>query len=60
VPDYLRVLDNPRNNVQRVQEHAIENKQTVTVISRINGWLTVDPESMSRKSCYEKRKRTDI
>lgn len=32
----------------------------MTVISKINGWLTVDPENMSRKKCYENRKRTDI
>ena len=48
------------NNIEVAKNFAIENKQTVTVISKINGWLTVDPQTMSRKECYENRKRTDI
>ena len=39
---------------------AIKNKETVTVISKINGWLTVDPETMNRKDAYEKRRLSDI
>lgn len=33
---------------------------SVTVISRNNGWLTVDPKSMSRKNAFEKKMKGDI
>jgi hypothetical protein len=36
------------------------NHGTVTVISRNNGWLTVDPKTMSRKNCFEKKVKGDI
>ena len=38
----------------------LTNGATVTVISRNNGWLTVDPTSLSRKNCYEKKAKGDI
>jgi hypothetical protein len=34
--------------------------ETVTVISRNNGWLTVDPETMSRKNAYEKKVKGNL
>jgi|LauGreDrversion4_2_1035121.scaffolds.fasta_scaffold403001_2 hypothetical protein len=43
MPEYLRHLDNPINNFDRVKEQASQNKSSVTVISKINGWITVDP-----------------
>jgi len=30
------------------------------MISKINGWITVDPETMNRREAYEKRKLTNI
>ena len=30
------------------------------MISRNNGWLTVDPNTMSRKNAYEKKVKGDI
>ena len=32
----------------------------MTVISRNNGWLTVDPETMSRKNAYEKKVKGNL
>jgi hypothetical protein len=37
-----------------------EEGETVTVISRNNGWLTVDPENMSRKNAYEKKVKGNL
>ena len=54
------MLDNPSNNFDVVREAATQNKETVTVVSKINGWLTVDPETMNRREAYEKRKLTNI
>jgi hypothetical protein len=65
----LRPLDKPgksinhlllENNFDVVKKSAIESKQTLSVISRINGWLTVDPESMNRKDAFEKRKTSNV
>lgn len=36
------------------------NGETVTVISRNNGWLTVDPDTMSRKNAYEKKLKGNL
>ena len=33
--------------------------QTVTVISKTGGWLTVDPTNMSRKNAFEKKPKGD-
>lgn len=60
MPDYLRHLDKPQNNFDVVKENATKNKATVTVISKINGWITVDPETMDRRDPYEKRKLTNL
>jgi hypothetical protein len=32
----------------------------VTVISRVNGWLTVDPETLSRKMAIEKSTKINV
>ncbi len=32
----------------------------MTVISRNNGWLTVDPDTMSRKNAYEKKMKGNL
>lgn len=33
---------------------------TMTVISRNNGWLTVDPTTMSRKNAFDKKAKGDL
>jgi hypothetical protein len=33
---------------------------SVTVISRSNGWLTVDEKTMSRKNAFEKKMKGDL
>jgi len=52
VPDYMRPLDKScntnylnilDNKFEVVRKKSIETKQTVTMISKINGWLTLDP-----------------
>jgi hypothetical protein len=30
------------------------------VVSKINGWLTVDPENMNRRDAFEKRRLSNI
>ena len=57
MPDYLRHLDNPANNIDVAKEAATKNKDTMTVVSKINGWITVDPDTMNRREAYEKRRR---
>lgn len=32
----------------------------MTVISKINGWITVDPETMNRREAFEKRRLSNI
>lgn len=34
--------------------------ETVTVISRNNGWLTVNPNTMSRKNAFEKQRKGNL
>ena len=53
MPDYLRHLDNPANNIDVAKEAATD---TMTVVSKINGWITVDPDTMNRREAYEKRR----
>ena len=60
MPDYLRHLDNPANNVDVAKEVATKKKDTMTVVSKINGWITVDPDTMNRREAYEKRKLSNI
>ena len=60
MPEYLRLLDKQENNINKAKSNASKNQQTVTVISKINGWLTVDQETMNRREAYEKRKLTNI
>ena len=60
MPDYLRHLDNAANNIDVVKEAAVKNKDTMTVVSKINGWITVDPDTMNRREAYEKRKLENI
>lgn len=60
MPDYLRHLDNPANNIKIVREAAVKNKDTMTVVSKINGWITVDPDTMNRREAYEKRRLSNI
>jgi hypothetical protein len=57
MPDYLRHLDNPANNIDVAKEAATKNKDTMTVVSKINGWITVDPDTMNRREAYEKRRK---
>lgn len=33
---------------------------SITVISKNNGWLTVDPETQSRKNAFENKMRGDV
>ena len=60
MPDYLRHLDNPANNIDVAKEAATKNKDTMTVVSKINGWITVDPYTMNRREAYEKRNLSNI
>ena len=60
MPDYLRHLDNPANNIKIVREAAVKNKDTMTVVSKINGWITVDPDTMNRREAYEKWRLSNI
>ena len=39
---------------------AFKPGETVTLISRNNGWLTVDPITMSRKNAFEKRVKGNL
>lgn len=68
MPDYLRLYE--RTSKIIINEFSIEpkrsidtttiNKGSVTVISRNKGWLTVDPETMSRKFCLDKKLKGDL
>ena len=40
--------------------NAFKPGETVTVISRNNGWLTVDPMTFSRKNAFEKRMKGNL
>lgn len=40
--------------------NAFKPGETVTVISRNNGWLTVDPMNFSRKNAFEKRMKGNV
>ncbi|CDW77658.1 UNKNOWN [Stylonychia lemnae] len=46
----------------RVDEKGMTYKpgETVTVVSRSNGWLTVDPNTMSRKNAFEKQLKGNL
>ncbi|TNV83543.1 hypothetical protein FGO68_gene10619 [Halteria grandinella] len=57
VPDYLRPLDKHQRNGTT---HATEDNKTVTVISRINGWITVDAKTLNRQDALEKRPKGDV
>lgn len=48
------------NNFERVRLEAAAKKQTLTIVSKINGWLTVDPVDMNRREAFEKRKLSNI
>jgi hypothetical protein len=48
------------NDFERVKEKAIQDKSTVTVISKINGWITVDPKTMNRSEALEKKHIGDV
>jgi hypothetical protein len=39
---------------------AKKDKLPITVISRVNGWLTVDPVTLSRKMAIEKSAKLNI
>ncbi len=30
------------------------------MLSKINGWITVDPQTMNRREAFEKRKSTNV
>ena len=57
-PDYLRIAQ--VNSRHRKRQHisqidASSNSKTpVTVLSKVSGWLTVDPVTLSRKNAIEK------
>jgi hypothetical protein len=58
-PDYLRI--------EKSESRPIFNKSGVkmapppiTVVSRTNGWLTVDAETLSRKNAFEKDSKINI
>ena len=58
-PDYLRI---PRVNSRSCTRKKLEGdaKQPITVISKVSGWLTVDPETLSRKNAIEKDQKINI
>jgi hypothetical protein len=60
VPDYLRPLDNPNNRQPTFISGDGPANPTVTIISKINGWITVDAKTMSRHDALEKRRKGDV
>jgi hypothetical protein len=46
--------------MNRSGSNAFKPGETVTVISRNNGWLTVDPLTFSRKNAFEKRVKGNV
>lgn len=51
-PEYLRTLDNPKNIADPTK--AIGFNGTITVISKNQGWITIDPKNPDRKKPVEK------
>lgn len=52
VPDYMRVLERPGNNVDPCTSKGFDG--TMTIISRNQGWITVTPKNKNRKKPVEK------
>lgn len=48
VPDYLRI------SADKLDKKKIKHPDRIGVISKTNGWLTVDSNSLSRVNAYEK------
>lgn len=46
--------------MNKAGSNAFKPGETVTVISRTNGWLTVDPKNMSRKNAFEKKMKGNL
>eukprot|EP00347_Sterkiella_histriomuscorum_P005317 403357067 len=51
IPDYFRVLDNPKNQ-KNLEDSAVDGM--VSIISKNQGWITVTPRSLNRKNPVEK------
>lgn len=52
MPDYFRIRENPKNNVDASKATGFDG--TMTVVSRTRGWLTVTPKNKNRKKPVEK------
>ncbi len=48
VPDYMRI------NPEHLDSANANHPNRISVISKANGWLTVDSQTLSRKNAYEK------
>ena len=68
-PDYLRHLEDPskidnvtllENQIDFGRTESKDPGNSITVISKNNGWLTVDPAVQSRKNAFEKKMRGDV
>jgi hypothetical protein len=51
-PDYFRILEKPQNQVDPTNAKGFDG--TMTVVSRIQGWITVTPRTKNRKKPVEK------
>jgi uncharacterized protein YbcV (DUF1398 family) len=59
MPNYFRYLDNP--NYRNIK-HTNVNGQPIDmmhIVSKNQGWITVDPKTNDRKHPIEKRRKTD-
>ena len=51
IPDYLRLMEDPRNQVKLSE---VDKTGMVTIVSKNQGWITVDPKSMNRRKPFER------
>ena len=67
-PDYMRVSALDRLSSKSIvslptdpsPQQQKEERLPVTVVSRVNGWLTVDPVTLSRKMAIEKSQKINV
>lgn len=51
IPDYLRLMEDPRNQVKLSD---VDKTGMVTIVSKNQGWITVTPRSMNRRKPFER------
>jgi hypothetical protein len=59
-PDYLKINSSSKKTLLTSESRGSGSKPPVTVISRTNGWLTVDAETLNRRFAIEKDTKINI